>query len=67
MKTNLLKFRLKNNKTRNEMSKLLEMQATYYAKIENERRNPSYNFLCKFKKAFPNKSIDDLFFNNKMD
>ncbi|AXU54396.1 TPA: hypothetical protein ACGFEM_002036 [Clostridioides difficile] len=49
------------------MSKLLEMQATYYAKIENERRNPSYNFLCKFKKAFPNESIDDLFFNNKMD
>ncbi|MCI9975632.1 helix-turn-helix transcriptional regulator [Clostridioides sp. GD02377] len=67
MKNNLLKFRLKNKKSRNEMSKILKMQATYYAKIENEIRNPSYNFLCKFKRAFPNESIDELFFKNKMD
>lgn len=44
------------------MPKLVEIQAIYYAKIENDIRKASHNFICRFKKAFPNESIDEIFY-----
>ncbi|MBC2456164.1 MULTISPECIES: helix-turn-helix domain-containing protein [Clostridium] len=58
----LLKFRKEKKLTQEEFSDLLGITLTYYSKIELGLRNPSYNFLNKFKSAFPNASIDDIFF-----
>lgn len=59
----LLKFRKEKNLTQEEFSCLLGITLTYYSKIELGLRNPSYNFLNKFKSVYPNASIDDIFFN----
>lgn len=58
----LMSFRLNKGKSMQEMSEVLDLTLSYYAKIERGDRNPSYNFLCKFKKAFPQSSIDKIFF-----
>ncbi len=60
----LLKFRKEKKLTQEEFSDLLGITLTYYSKIELGLRNPSYNFLNKFKSAFPNASIDDIFFRH---
>ena len=61
MKT-LEEFRLENNLNSTEISELLGVTLSYYRKIEKGTRNPSYNFLMKFKKTFPNTDIDEIFF-----
>lgn len=60
----LLKFRKEKNLTQEEFSIELGITLTYYSKIELGLRNPSYNFLNKFKNTFPEASIDEIFFNN---
>ncbi|MVX62268.1 helix-turn-helix domain-containing protein [Clostridium chromiireducens] len=60
----LLKFRKERNLTQEEFSNKLGITLTYYSKIELGLRNPSYNFLNKFKDAFPNASVDEIFFTN---
>lgn len=58
----LLQFRKEKNLTQEEFSNKLGITLTYYSKIELGLRNPSYNFLNKFKNAFPEASIDVIFF-----
>lgn len=58
----LLKFRKEKNLTQEEFSNKLGITLTYYSKIELGLRNPSYNFLNKFKSAFPDASVDAIFF-----
>ena len=46
----ILEFRMKLNLTQKEMAELLGVSLSYYSKIENSLRQPSFNFIKKFKK-----------------
>lgn len=63
MNTSLQKFRFDNNLSQLEISNILEISTSYYVKIELGQRNPSYNFLKKFKEVFEC-NIDEIFFNS---
>lgn len=58
-------FRIKLNKNPSEMALIIGVSKSYYEKIENHDRNPSYNFIYKFKKAFPSADVDDIFFDHQ--
>lgn len=62
MKDTLVNFRILNNMTQLEMAKTIGFSLTYYSKIELGVRNPSYNFLVKFKSAFKEANVDEIFF-----
>lgn len=55
-------FRKANKLTGKKMAKELDCSPSYYYKIERGERTPSYAFLKKFSKVFPDVSIDDIFF-----
>lgn len=67
MTDNLIKFREKQGKSIVEFAKSLGISHSLYYKIEVGERNPSYNFLCKFKSIYPDVNIDNIFFNFKLD
>lgn len=46
-----------------EMANKIGVSSSYYHKIENDYRNPSFEFLYKFKNTFPKESIDKIFFS----
>ncbi|KOM89546.1 helix-turn-helix transcriptional regulator [Clostridium botulinum] len=58
----LVNFRVKYGLTQQEMSKKIGTTLTFYSKVELGLRNPSYNFIVKFKKAFPKVDVDNIFF-----
>ena len=64
-KTALISFRESLGKSRKEIADLLEVSESFYEKVEYGQRNPSYNFINKFKEKFPNENIDGLFFNKQ--
>lgn len=66
MNNYLAEFRKKNNYTQKAISEKLNTTLSFYAKIESGDRNPSYNFLIKFKETFPKVSIDEIFFITKI-
>lgn len=59
----LVDFRNINNLTQKEMANKLGITPSMYSKIELGLRNPSYNFLVKFKQTFKEVNIDSIFFN----
>lgn len=63
--SNLVGFREITKKTKHDMSKILGVSASFYEKIEKGERNPSYNFIKKFKSKFPDADIDNIFFDSK--
>ena len=63
MLNNLFEFRKNNNLSKEELANNLNISLSFYSKIETGRRNPSYNFLTKLKKYYPNIVIDEIFFN----
>lgn len=67
MTDKLIEFRHDKNKSIVAFAKELGVGHSNYYKIESGERNPSYNFLVKFKKTFPNASIDEIFFDNILD
>ncbi|MBB6716220.1 helix-turn-helix domain-containing protein [Clostridium gasigenes] len=58
----LTSFRIEEDLTQKEMATRIGTTLTFYSKIEMGLRNPSYNFLSKFKESFPKSSIDLIFF-----
>lgn len=58
----LKQFRKSANLTQKEMAKKLGVTLSLYEKVEAERCGLSSNFIKKFKQAFPNESIDNIFF-----
>lgn len=56
------KFRKSLGLTQKEFAKRIGISKVYYCKIEYGERNPSFNFITKFKKAFPEADIN-IFFN----
>lgn len=59
----LVDFRNINHLTQKQMAEKLGITLTLYSKIELGLRNPSYNFLVKFKKAFKEANVDSIFFS----
>lgn len=47
------------------MADQIGVSASYYYKIEAGQLNPSFTFMEKFKKAFPQVSLDEMFFQKK--
>lgn len=45
------------------MAKRIGVSPSYYYKVESGYQNPSYKFLAKFKRSFPNASVDQIFFS----
>ena len=60
----LSEFRKEQHKTMNEMAKIIGISNSLYIKVETGERNPSYSFLSKFKREFPNADINRIFFAN---
>lgn len=58
----LIGFRETLNKTQDEMAELLDVSVSFYSKIELGERNPSYNFIRKFKEKF-DANVDEIFFD----
>lgn len=48
-----------------EMAVTIGVSASYYYKVESGYQNPSYDFLCKLKRCFPEADIDELFFQKE--
>lgn len=63
MNDSLVNFRNYLGLTQQEMAKYLGSTLSHYSKIELGIRNPSYNFLVKFKEKFPDIKVDEIFFN----
>lgn len=61
----LLSFRKDIGWTQQEMAKKIGISVSYYAMIELELRNPSYNFMMKFIEAFPDCGTSIFFLNKK--
>lgn len=61
--TQLVQFRKQNNLSQSEIANRLDVSTSFYIKIELGDRNPSYNFIKKFKKIF-NCNVDEIFFIN---
>lgn len=57
----LKKFRAERGYTRDEMAKRLGISTSLYDKVEYSDREPSRNFLERFKNAFPDYDMN-LFF-----
>lgn len=61
----LKEFRRKKGLDQSSIAKIIGVSVSYYSKVETGYRNPSYDFLKKFKEGFPNVSIDKIFFKKK--
>lgn len=62
----LIYFRKSQDKTKRQMATLLGISESYYEKIEYGVRNPSYNFIKKFKIKFPQADVEQLFFTRRL-
>jgi putative transcriptional regulator len=56
-------FRLAVGMSTESIADFIGVSKSFVRKIETGDRNPSYNFLAKFTKAFPNSDIKKIFFN----
>ena len=59
----LREFRENLHLSQKNMAKRIGVSPSYYYKVESGYQNPSYEFLAKFKRSFPNVSIDQIFFS----
>lgn len=59
----LLEFRKSKGLKKKEIAKEIGISPSYYYKVESGYQNPSYEFLVKFKKRFPEISVDQIFFD----
>lgn len=59
----LKEFRQRKGLSQEQLAIKLGVSYSMLVKVENGRANASKNFLDKFKKSYPNESIDAVFFN----
>lgn len=64
MNDSLVNFRNSLGLTQQEMARYIGSTLSHYSKIELGIRNPSYNFLVKFKEKFSDVKIDEIFLVN---
>ena len=60
----LKEFRTTRGLTQAELAKELGFSKSYYSKIENEERQPSFLFMSKLKNRYQEVSIDEIFFRS---
>lgn len=65
MDSKLAEFRRNQHLTLKEMAKMTGTSQTLYNKIEYCERKPSYEFIHRFYRAFPNVDIGWLFYANQ--
>lgn len=58
----LRQFRKSNGYKQKEMAMEIGVSFSYYCKVEKGYQNPSYDFLVKLKRRFPEVNIDEMFF-----
>lgn len=61
MNGHLAKFRKEINLSQEEIARKMDISTSYYVKVENDIKPPSYNFIKKFKNTFPEQSIEFFF------
>lgn len=61
--TKLAKLRNSMNYSQEKMASKIGVSYSYYIKVENNKADASKNFMRKFKVAFPNENIDNIFFD----
>ena len=61
--TPLREFRLKLGITKIDMSMILGYTLSMYEKVESGRAGASFKFIQRFKIAFPDASIESIFFS----
>lgn len=66
MRTNLKTLRKKKKWSVQKISEMLGISASHYYKIESGIRNPNFILAGKIANLFEC-SVDDIFFNNKLD
>ena len=59
--SNLAKFRAEKELSTMDIAKIIGVATSFYEKIEYGQRKPSYNFIVKFKNAFPESDISIFF------
>lgn len=59
----LKEFRNSKKLSQKDMAIQIGVSPSYYYKVESGYQNPSYEFLAKFKRSFPNASVDQIFFS----
>lgn len=57
----LVNFRKQAGRTSAGMAEEIGVSKSFYEKVEYGDRGPSYNFICKFKKAFPEADAEYIF------
>lgn len=62
MENSLKIFRQTKNMKQNEFAKIIGVSPSYYYKVESGQRKPSYEFMRKIKKAYPEICVDEMFF-----
>jgi DNA-binding XRE family transcriptional regulator len=65
MNTKLVQFRKSLGLTQEKMAQKLGLSTSFYMKIEGGVRNPSFNFIQKFKKVF-DVNINNIFFDESL-
>ena len=55
--------RISKNLTQEKLARMMDITLAYYSQVEREVAQPSRSFMQKFKKIFPEISIDEMFFN----
>lgn len=63
---NLSRFRISSGLTLKEMANKIGVSKSYYEKIEAGTRNPSFNFIEKFKGKYQDVDADSLFFTKNI-
>lgn len=62
----LINFRDSLGLSKVTMAEKLKVSYSFYDKVEMGDRNPSYGFIDKFKRAFPEADVDTIFFASKL-
>ena len=58
----LKEFRNSKKLSQKDIAIQIGVSPSYYYKVESGYQTPSYEFLLKFKKKFPNVRVDKIFF-----
>ena len=62
----LRNFRISKKITQEEMAKELNVTVAHYKAVEYGIRNPSFEFMERFKIKFPTSSIDKIFYSKSL-
>lgn len=60
--TNLQSFRINRNIYQKKMAELLNVSLSYYSKIEQGNKTPSYAIIKNFKRLYPDEFSEEIFF-----